>query len=72
MLVVKLTWMMRGDIREERRVMWGPDDGCEGLMLRRSVPAQISGLLGVASWSLEVVRGGGSIVSTRLLRNGLR
>ena len=69
-LKMKLAKIMQSDIREERRVKKRADDGCEGLMLRRSVSSPTLRSLNDTTWSQGRGKGGKKLgVGGGLIKN---
>ena len=69
-LKMKLAKIMQSDIREERRVKKRADDGCEGLMLRRSVSSPTLRSLHDTTWSQGRGKGGKKLgVGGGLIKN---
>ena len=69
-LKMKLQKIMQSDIREERRIKKRADDGCEGLMLRRSVSSPTLRSLNDTTWSQGRGKGGKKLgVGGGLIKN---
>ena len=69
-LKMKLQKIMQSDIREERRTKKRADDGCEGLMLRRSVSSPTLRSLNDTTWSQGRGKGGKKLgVGGGLIKN---
>ena len=69
-LKMKLAKIMQSDIREERRVKKRPDDGCEGVMLRRSISSPTLRSLNETTWTQGRGKGGKKLgVGGGLIKN---